>query len=122
MLENKSIDFTVLLGNIKQWAKTLGFEQLGVSDIDVTQADDHLQVWLKKKFHGCMTYLENHRELRRHPDLLVPGTLRVIMLRMNYLPPNTKMQEILANKKKAYISRYALGRDYHKLIRKKLRE
>ncbi len=113
-------DFTQLSMNIKAWAKELGFAQIGITDCDTGNADEKLQAWLDKKFQGEMTYMTRHRDKRKHPDQLVPGTLRIISVRMDYLPQNHNSEVILKNPDKAYISRYALGRDYHKVIRKRL--
>lgn len=115
-----NIDFTELKTNIIAWAKDLGFAQLGVSDLDTKQADEKLQAWLLKKYHGTMRYLENNADLRKSPEKLLSGTIRIISVRMDYLTQDHNSIEILENKNKAYISRYALGRDYHKVIRKKL--
>ncbi|MCX7125654.1 MAG: DUF1730 domain-containing protein, partial [Gammaproteobacteria bacterium] len=117
-----TIDFTALCANIKAWALDLGFAQIGVADCDTNNADERLQVWLDKKFHGTMQYMENNRELRKNPEKLVPETARIISVRMDYLVQDHQSIEILENKNKAYVSRYALGRDYHKVVRKKLRQ
>ena len=115
-----TIDFTVLRDNIKVWAAELGIPQIGITDCDIGDADDRLQAWLDKHFHGTMKYMENNRELRKHPEKLVPGTLRIISVRFDYLIADHNSIPTLNNKNKAYISRYALGRDYHKVLRKKL--
>lgn len=113
--------FTELLLKIKVWGKALGFQEIAISDTDLDQADAQLQAWLDKHWHGQMQYMERHRDKRAHPERLLPRTLRIISARMNYLPPRAHNSlKILANKNKAYISHYALGRDYHKLIRKRL--
>jgi len=105
---------------IKQLGLELGFQQLGITDINLKQADQRLQKWLANNFHGHMDYMQRHGSMRSHPEELLPGTLRVISCRMNYLPPETKFKKVLANSNLAFISRYALGKDYHKLIRKRL--
>lgn len=115
-----SLDFTELTAHIKAWALELGFSQIGITTCDTDDADEKLQAWLEKQYHGEMKYMENHRELRQFPEKLVPGALRIISVRMDYLPENHQSIEILENKNKAYISRYALGRDYHKVIRSRL--
>lgn len=119
-----SVDYkthsTELVADIKRWALELGFQEAGISDINLSQAEKHLQEWLAKKFHGSMDYMEKHGEKRSRPATLIPGTLRVISVRMDYLPANPEIIKTLQNPNKAYISRYALGRDYHKLIRQRL--
>src|SRR3990167_11364284 len=117
-----NIDFTELSTEIKAWANALGFAQIGITTCDTNDADDQLQKWLDNQYHGEMRYMENNRELRKYPEKLVPGTLRIISVRMDYLPENHESTEILAQKDKAYISRYALGRDYHKVLRKRLNQ
>ena len=109
-----------LAKNIKQWGKDLGFQQVGISSIDISPHDIHLNNWLKKQYHGEMSYMERNIEKRGKPALLEPRTLRVITARMDYLPPRVELLSILAQPNTAYISRYALGRDYHKLMRKRL--
>lgn len=115
-----NIDFTDFMRQINAWALALGFTQVGITNCDTDDADEKLQAWLDKQYHGTMHYMANHRELRKNPEKLVPGALRIISVRMDYLPENHESTEILANKNKAYISRYALGRDYHKVLRKRL--
>lgn len=115
-----TINYNTLTEKIKNWGKSLGFQQLGITDVDLTHYTQHFKTWLEKQFHGEMDYMHSHGEKRYRPDLLIPGTLRVISVRMNYLPANTQLIETLKTPEKAYVSRYALGRDYHKLIRKRL--
>jgi len=105
---------------VKCWGRELGFQQVGISDIDLGEHRNHLKHWLKKGYHGEMQWMQHHQDKRNHPEDLVPGTLRVISVRMDYLPENPQHIEVLKQPSKAYISRYALGRDYHKLIRKRL--
>ena len=106
---------------IKTWAQELGFQQAGISDLDLSAADKNLQQWLAKGFAGSMSYMSKHGSKRTHPEQLIPGTIRVIMLRINYQPETTKPKILFKQSDTAYIARYALGRDYHKLIRKKLK-
>jgi len=103
-------------------AQQLGFDQCGVSDVNLGDAEKHLLHWLEKNYHGQMDYMERHGVKRSRPDALLPGTLRVISVRMNYLPAGKDPKVILEQPQKAYISRYALGRDYHKIMRKRLAE
>ncbi|MES2625287.1 MAG: tRNA epoxyqueuosine(34) reductase QueG [Pseudomonadota bacterium] len=117
-----AIDFQELAILIKHWGRELGFQQVGIADIDVAEHSTHLQEWLAKNYHGAMSYMERHASLRAEPSQLVEGTLRVISVRMDYLPAETQMVAVLQNPQQAYVSRYALGRDYHKLIRRRLQQ
>ena len=119
---SSTTDFHRLVENIKAWGKALGFQQVGISDIDLSQHEAHLKQWLEKGYQGEMGYLAEHGMKRARPDELLPGTLRVISVRMDYLPPNAKFAHTLKDKNKAYVSRYALGRDYHKLLRNRLKK
>ena len=104
------------------WCGDLGFQQTAITDIDLAVAEDRLADWLKAKFHGSMEYMERHGSKRSRPDELVPGTLRVISVRMDYLPESQETAiGLLDDGSSAYISRYALGRDYHKVLRGRLR-
>ena len=105
---------------ISQWARDLGFAQIGITDVDLSEHAPHVRAWLAAGFAGEMGYLHRNLEKRLHPPLLEPDTCRVISARMDYLPSDTRPIEILENPEKAYISRYALGRDYHKVLRKRL--
>lgn len=107
---------------IAGWAQELGFADIGISNIDLSAEEDYLQKWLDAGYHGGMDYLEKHGMLRARPHELVPGTLSVISARMDYLPGDTSAIERLADGEAAYISRYALGRDYHKMMRKRLQK
>ena len=109
-----------LATDIKRWARELGFQDAGISHIDLGEHEQHLKNWLGKHFHGEMDYMASHGNKRSRPGELVPGTLRVVCVRMNYLPGDTQAIRILKQPEKAYVSRYSLGRDYHKLIRKRL--
>lgn len=122
MSEINSIDLRELTNNIKAWGTALGFQQVGISDIDLHQHEAHLQAWLDKGYHGDMAYMESHGMKRARPAELVPGTLRVISVRMNYLPPDASFAQHLKAPHIGYISRYALGRDYHKVLRKRLKQ
>lgn len=105
---------------IREWGKSLGFQQVGITDTNLDQYQPAFTEWLNKQFHGEMAYMARNQEKRSRPDLLVPGTVRIITARMNYLPADTRIIESLNDPDRAYISRYALGRDYHRLIRKRL--
>jgi len=117
-----SINYQELAEKIKCWAKELGFSDLGISDIDLSAHESVLEQWLANNYHGNMDYMARHGLMRARPDELVPGTIRVISVRLDYLPQNAKFARILKDKNMAYISRYALGRDYHKLMRKRLQQ
>jgi epoxyqueuosine reductase len=109
-----------LARQIRQWAGELGFQQAGITGVDLGEHEVYLQKWLAAGYHGDMHYMARHGNKRSRPPELVPGTLRVISLRMDYLAGDTQPLEVLDSPQKAYISRYSLGRDYHKLIRKRL--
>ena len=110
----------LLADQIQQWATELGFQQVGITDVDLGEHEGYLQKWLDAGYHGSMEYMARHGSKRARPQELVPGTCRVLSLRMDYLAQDTQPMEVLASPDKAYISRYTLGRDYHKLIRKRL--
>jgi len=112
-----------LASQIKQWGQELGFQQVGITDTDLSAAEVHLQNWLAHDFHGEMEYMQRHGLKRSRPDLLHEGTARVISVRMDYLPePTAAMNQALDDLASAYISRYALGRDYHKMMRNRLQK
>ena len=106
--------------DIKTWAHELGFQQCGITLPDLSDQKDKLQAWLDAGYQGEMDYLNNHFEKRLDPTLLVPGTQRIICVRMDYMPANTEKLKTLSNPDKGYVARYTLGRDYHKLMRKRL--
>ena len=107
---------------IKTWGQELGFAQIGICDTDLTAEEPKLQQWLDNDYHGEMGYMANHGMMRARPHELHPGTRRVISARMNYLPPNAGFATNLKDPNLAYISRYAGGRDYHKMIRSRLKK
>ena len=110
-----------LVVSIRQWAKELGFQAVAISDAVIDRDAEHFKSWLAKNFHGEMAYMANNIDKRIDPTLLEPGTLRCISLRMDYRDSDgADPLTILNDPNKAYISRYALGRDYHKLIRKRI--
>jgi epoxyqueuosine reductase len=118
----EGLDLATLGQAIKDWGRELGFQQVGIAGLDLAEHEHHLQRWLDAGYQGEMDYMAAHGSKRSHPDELVPGTLRVISLRMDYLPGDTEMSKRLSQPEIAYVSRYALGRDYHKLIRKRLQQ
>ena len=106
---------------IKALARALGFQQLGITDTDLRLADARLAAWVADGRHGEMHYMHKHGSKRTVPAELVPGTVRVLTARMDYFPPETQAAwGQLENPEAAYISRYALGRDYHKVLRMRL--
>jgi len=119
---NHSINYPQLVKKIKCWGKELGFSQLGITDIDLSQHEQALEKWLANNYHGNMDYMARHGLMRARPAELEPGTVRAISVRLDYLPTKAKCAQILKAKDHAYISRYALGRDYHKLMRKRLQQ
>ncbi|NLD14407.1 MAG: tRNA epoxyqueuosine(34) reductase QueG [Gammaproteobacteria bacterium] len=121
-MSSKNTDLSQLPAAIAHWAQELGFAQSGISSIDLSAEEDYLQQWLDAGHHAGMDYMEKHGMLRARPAELVPGTLSVISLRMDYLPGDTAAARRLADPETAYISRYALGRDYHKMLRKRLQK
>jgi epoxyqueuosine reductase len=116
-------DFARLSADIKSWGLALGFDQIGITDTDLQHAEADHQAWIAKGFHGEMDYMAKHGVKRTRPAELVPNTLRVISARLDYLPPAAADAEaIMQHSDKAFISRYALGRDYHKVMRSKLQK
>jgi epoxyqueuosine reductase len=123
MNEISNQDMSGLALQIKQWGQDLGFQQVGITGTDLSEAEAHLQNWLALNFHGEMDYMQRHGVKRSRPALLQEGTVRVISVRMDYLPESTAaMNQSLADPASAYISRYALGRDYHKMMRNRLQK
>lgn len=116
----QQIDYTQLAQHIKTWGKALGFQQIAITDIELSTTGKRLNHWLEENYQGDMQWMSEHGEKRYRPEQLLPGTQRVISVRMDYLPEDSNMIAVLKDEEKAYISRYALGRDYHKLIRKRL--
>jgi len=112
-----------LVAQIRSWAKQLGFQQLGITATGLADDEARLEQWLAAHYHGDMDYMSRHGSKRSHPEELVPGTVRVISVRMNYLPAEaTPPEQLLEQSDRAYVSRYALGRDYHKLMRRRLQQ
>jgi epoxyqueuosine reductase len=112
---------TQLKQAIIEWGLELGFQQLGVSGIELGEDEQRLRHWLAQGFHGDMDYMARHGSKRSHPEQLVPGTLRVISARMDYWPGTAaNAKHALQDASLAYVSRYALGRDYHKVLRQRL--
>ncbi|MBW8191022.1 tRNA epoxyqueuosine(34) reductase QueG [Neiella marina] len=117
--ETDLVDLTNL---IRQWSKALGFADLGICDLQLSHHKAAFTDWLAAGYHGSMSFLERNGELRFDPALLHPNTLRVISVRMDYLPHQARFAADLDDSQQAYISRYAVGRDYHKVMRKRLKQ
>lgn len=115
-----TLDLHSLASDIKTWGRELGFQQVGIADTDLETHERYLERWLASGYHGEMGFMAKHGTKRTRPADLVPGTLRIISVRMDYLPPEVETAQLLGRPSKAYVSRYAVGRDYHKLIRKRL--
>lgn len=115
------MDHDALAARIKAWGQALGFQAVGISDTRLDAAEENLLQWLADGHHGAMDYMAKHGVKRARPAELIPGTLRVISVRMNYYPEAAKdAREVLADGTRAFLSRYALGRDYHKVLRNRL--
>lgn len=117
-----------LVGQIRQWARELGFSQIGVAGVDLRDAEPGLLAWLGQGFHGQMEYMARHGLKRARPAELVPGTLSIITARMDYLPRDTpadwaeRERQRLLRPGEAVVSVYARGRDYHKVLRARLQK
>ncbi|MDN5865510.1 MAG: tRNA epoxyqueuosine(34) reductase QueG [Gammaproteobacteria bacterium] len=115
--------YTPLVKQMRAWARELGFDALGIADIELGQQEAHLERWLEAGRHGGMEWMQRHGNRRSRPAKLLPGTRRVISVRKGYLSTTqSEALATLADPDRAYIARYALGRDYHKLIRKRLQK
>jgi epoxyqueuosine reductase len=114
------IDFDMLAGAVKAWGRELGFQAIGISDVDLSEAEPRFAEWLARGYAGELDYMRKHGTKRTRPADLVPGTLRVIAARMDYLPDAADGTAVLADGAKAFVARYALGRDYHKTLRSRL--
>ncbi len=115
-------DVASLALSIKAWGRELGFQSVGIADTDLSSAEPRLAEWLERGWHGDMDYMARHGERRSRPADLIPGTVRVIACRMNYLPQDGDGWAELADQKHAYIAKYARGRDYHKVLRGRLQQ
>ncbi|WP_324463293.1 tRNA epoxyqueuosine(34) reductase QueG [Dokdonella sp.] len=118
-----TIDYSILASDLRGWARELGFQQVGISGTKLDDDEAHLLNWLKAGRHGEMDYMARHGSKRSHPAELLPGTLRVTSVRMDYLPARARDGwEVLDDSASGYVARYALGRDYHKLMRNRLQK
>jgi epoxyqueuosine reductase len=115
------VDLHALRRELSERARALGFDALGVASIDIPEDERHLLKWLEEGFHGEMHYMQRHGVMRSRPQQLQPGTVRVVSARMDYWPAEARnARSVLADGRLAYVSRYALGRDYHKTLRRAL--
>jgi epoxyqueuosine reductase len=113
--------YTALAASIRRWGEELGFQQIGIAGTSIEADEARLMRWLELGRHGDMEYMQRHGARRARPHEIVPGTIRVISARMDYLPPQAReADDVLADATLGYVSRYALGRDYHKLLRRRL--
>ena len=123
MSTSAAIDYAALARDIKQWARKLGFADAGISGVELAEDEQHLAAYLAAGHHGEMDYMARHGAKRARPAELEPGTQRVISVRMDYVPPGTRNAwEVIRDDEAGYVSRYALGRDYHKLMRNRLQK
>ena len=116
-------DFAALAARIRTWGHELGFQRIGVAGIQLREDETRLRDWLAEGRHGTMDYMARHGSKRSRPDELVPGTLRVVSARMDYgTGDDADAWRTLADGERAYVARYALGRDYHKVLRGRLQK
>ena len=114
------MDPAALAVQIKAWGRELGFQKVGIAGIHLPEDERRLLDWLAADRHGEMQYMARHGTRRARPDEIVPGTVRVISARMDYWPSAASAGDVLADPGLGYVSRYALGRDYHKVLRNRL--
>jgi len=108
---------------VKQTATELGLSRCAITDTDLGDHETHLLNWLNDGFHGEMHYMQRHGTKRSRPDELLPGTLRIVSVTLDYYPPDSvSAEDVLNNGELAYVSRYAMGRDYHKVLRARLQD
>jgi epoxyqueuosine reductase len=114
------MDFDALARSIKDWGRDLGFQKVGIAGIDLAQDEQHLQTWLAQGRYGTMDYMQRHGTRRSRPAELVAGTLRVVSARMDYRTETADPDAVLSDPELGYVSRYAFGRDYHRVLRSRL--
>jgi len=117
---NSEPNLHALAEQIKAWGKEAGFQQIGITDVELGEHEERFQQWLDQGLHGDLEYMASHGTKRSRPGELIPGTVRVISVRLDYLSVPARENDSTTNAEHARVSRYALGRDYHKLIRKRL--
>jgi epoxyqueuosine reductase len=120
VLGPRPADLATLAEKVKAWGRELGFQAVGIADTDLSEAEPRLRAWLASGFAGELDYMRKHGTKRTRPGSLVPGTLRVISARMDYRPGAVDSTGVLADGNKAFVARYALGRDYHRVVRGRL--
>lgn len=119
----KPVTVSALVKKIKKWGKELGFQAVGITDTDLTIAEQRFTTWIEQKMHGEMSYMSRHGSKRTRPAELEVGTISIISARMDYFPENSEQSiALLQQSDKAYIARYSLGRDYHKVVKKRLQK
>jgi epoxyqueuosine reductase len=121
MATSPSLAAETLLPRLRAWAAELGFADVGVAELPLDADADRLADWLREGFHGAMAYMARDPAQRATPERLRPGTVTVISARMDCTPPAAAAAEVLADGARAYIARYALGRDYHRTLRQRLK-
>src|SRR5690348_1619407 len=118
MTRPQRLDLAAAKRQLAVRARELGFDRIGVARIDIPEDEQHLLRWLDAGFHGEMDYMRRHGSMRSRPQELAPGTIRVVSVRMDYWPAGAHdAGAVLRDAERGYISRYALGRDYHKVMR-----
>lgn len=126
--QTQNHDWPALARTIKAWGRALGFAQIGITDTDLSLAESHFQDWLAAGYHGSMDYMAAHGTKRTRPAELVPGTVRIITARLDYLPQEAAPDWLehtwqrMQRSDQACISHYARGRDYHKVLRQRLQQ
>jgi len=121
MTVTSTTDLAALALKVKDWGRELGFQKVGIASVDLARDSELLEAWLAAGRHGEMHYMARHGTRRARPAELVPGTLRVVSARMDYWPADALApQDALDDPTRAYVSRYALGRDYHRVLRSRL--
>jgi len=119
MNSNNEHELHTLAEQIKAWGKDMGFQAVGITDVELGEHETRFQEWLDQGYHGDLAYMAQHGTKRSRPDELIPGTMRVISVRLDYLTIPARENENTTDAGHARVSRYALGRDYHKLMRKR---
>src|SRR5580704_18572821 len=123
MTDTDTPDLHTLRAGLEARARELGFSALGIAGVTLAEDEKHLERWLAAGRHGQMHYMQRHGRKRSRPQQLLPGTISIISARMDYWPGDAAAAEqVLADAQAGYISRYALGRDYHKVLRRALQK
>jgi epoxyqueuosine reductase len=115
-----SVDYVAIARKIRSLAREFGFQRCGISDIDLGSDEAHLRDWLAQGLYGTMDWMARHGDKRSRPHELLPGTVRVISVGLDYARDGAEAWSTLADGERAYVARYALGRDYHKMMRQRL--